>query len=156
MSEQDTTQETEAVETVEDEQNPTQEAEESPEDDRNDAWDPERARRKIAKVNSENRTLRERATKAEQKASSVDDLTAANLRLEVGYELGLPLAIAKRLQGSTREEMLADAEALVDLVSPARRAPSSTRPAERVRGGGEPDEAPEPDLSKIAADIPRR
>ncbi len=155
MSETDTMQEAETPE-VEEEQNPAPEAEESQEDDRSDAWDPERARRKIAKVNSENRTLRERATKAEQKASSVDDLTAANLRLEVGYELGLPLAIAKRLQGSTREEMLADAEALVELVSPAKRPPSTTRPAERLRGGGEPDEAPEPDLHKIAADIPRR
>lgn len=155
MSETDTMQEAETLE-VEEEQNPAPEAEESQEDDRSDAWDPERARRKIAKVNSENRTLRERATKAEQKASSVDDLTAANLRLEVGYELGLPLAIAKRLQGSTREEMLADAETLVELVSPAKRPPSTTRPAERLRGGGEPDEAPEPDLHKIAADIPRR
>ena len=151
MSEQDDMQDVETDE-VADEQNPAQEVEESPEDDRDEAWDPERARRKIAKVNSENRTLRERATKA---ASSVDELSAANLRLEVGYELGLPLAIAKRLQGSTREEMLTDAETLVDLVA-GKRPPATQRPAERLRGGGEPDEAPEPDLSKIAADIPRR
>ena len=150
MSDQDTTQETEATETeAEEQQNPTDAEQESPEDDRDAAWDPERAKRKISKVNSENRALRERATAAEQKAASVDDLTKENgglkatvLQLEVGYELGLPLAIAKRLQGSTREEMLADAEALVDLVAPTRK-PATRKPTETLRGGLEPDQEPE-------------
>ena len=118
---------------------------------------------KIGKVNSENKALRERASKAEEKAAGVDDLTkqngdlsAANLRLEVGYELGLPLSLAKRLQGSTKEEMVADAEALVELVSPAKRPPSD-RPAEHLRGGGQPDQEPEErDLAKIGARMYRR
>ena len=134
---------------------PASEQPESQEDDRDDSWDPERAKRKISKVNSENRTLRERATKAEEKAASVDDLTrqntdlsTANLRLEVGYELGLPLSLAKRLQGSTRDEMVADAEALVELVAPKR--PGTRRPAEDLRPGGQPDAEPEEtDLSKL-------
>lgn len=158
MSEQDTTQETSADETTDETQNPTAEAEESQEDDRDEAWDPERARRKIGKVNSENKALRERATAAEKKAASVDELTQENgglkatvLQLEVGYELGLPLAIAKRLQGATREEMLADAEALVDLVAPAKRPPTN-RPTETLRGGGQPEREPEEtDTRKIGA-----
>lgn len=159
MSDEDTTQDTSGDDTsTEDEQNTATDEQESPEDDRNEAWDPERARRKIGKVNSENKALRERATKAEEKAASVDDLTkqngslsAANLQLEVGYELGLPLAIAKRLQGSTREEMLADAETLVDLVAPAKK-PGTRRPAEALRGGGAPNAEPEEtDPNKIAA-----
>ena len=158
MSEQDETQQdsTATDEATEEKRDQTaSEQQESPEDDRDDSWDPERAKRKISKVNSENKALRERATKAEEKASSVDDLTrerndlsAANLRLEVGYELGLPLSLAKRLQGSTREEMLADAEALVELVAPKR--PGTRRPAEDLRPGGQPDAEPEEtDLTKL-------
>lgn len=156
MSDQDATTE-DVVETTEDET--TADQPEAPEaEDKDEAWDPERARRKIGKVNSENKSLRERATKAEQKAASVDDLSKENgglkatvLQLEVGYELGLPLAIAKRLQGSSREELLADAEALVELVAPARK-PATRKPTEALRGGLEPDSEPEEtDLSKLGA-----
>lgn len=156
MSDQDATQETDATEAEVEEQSTDADESQSPEDDRDQAWDPERARRKISKVNSENKALRERATKAEEKAASVDDLTKENgglkatvLQLEVGYELGLPLAIAKRLQGSTREEMLADAEALVELVAPAKK-PVTRKPTEALRGGLEPDREPEEtNLSKL-------
>lgn len=158
MSEQDTTQDASIDEAAEEQDPTTSETQESPEDDREGAWDPERAKRKISKVNSENKALRERATQAEKKAASADDLakqngdlSVANLRLEVGYELGLPLAIAKRLQGSTKEEMLADAESLVELVAPTKRPPSN-RPTETLRGGGQPEREPEEsDLSKLGA-----
>jgi hypothetical protein len=165
MSEQDASTTTEtADEAVED--TTQDESTESPEDvtdDADSAWDPERAKRKISKVNSENKALRERATKAEQKAASVDDLTrqngdlsVANLRLEVGYELGLPLTIAKRLQGTTREEMLADAEALVELVAPTKR-PTTQKPTEALRGGLQPDAEPEEtDLRKLGERMFRR
>lgn len=158
MPDEDTTQEAPADNESTEEQDPTTETESPPEDDKDEAWNPERARRKIGKVNSENKALRDRATTAEKKAASVDDLTEENgglkatvLQLEVGYELGLPLAIAKRLQGSNREEMLADAEALVELVAPTKRPPSN-RPTEQLRGGGQPDREPEEtDLKKIGA-----
>lgn len=158
MSDQDTTQDATADQSTEEQDSTATDTEESPEDDKGEAWDPERARRKIAKTNSENKALRDRATKAEEKAAGVDELTTENgglkatvLQLEVGYELGLPLAIAKRLQGSTREEMLADAEALVELVSPAKK-PATRRPAEALRGGGAPsEETEETDMVKIGA-----
>jgi hypothetical protein len=122
-------------------------SEESPEDSTTEAaWDPERAREKIRKVNSENKALRERATQAEETAATVPDLQqqtqtlgSENLRLRVGYELGLPFNLAIRLQGSTREEMIADAESLVELVSPARPAPTSGRPVESLRPGASPE-----------------
>lgn len=160
MPEQDGTQETAEAATDEVQQDQTTDAdetaEESQEDEATEAWDPERAKRKITKVNSENRALRERATKAEEKAASVDDLqkqngdlTVANLQLMVGYELGLPIAIAQRLRGDTREEMLADAETLVELVAPTKR-PPTRKPAESLRGGGDPEQEPEEtDLRKI-------
>jgi hypothetical protein len=158
MSDEDTTQDTPTDEKPDEEQKPTEAETDSPEEtDKDEQWDPERAKRKITKVNSENKALRERATQAEKKAASVDDLTkqngdlsVANLRLEVGYELGLPLAIAKRLQGSNREEMLADAEALVELVAPTKR-PATQKPLEALRGGLDPDKEPEEtDTRKIA------
>ena len=157
MSDQDTQQDTETPE-VEDSNTDADHEQEPQEGERDEAWDPERARRKIGKVNSENKALRERAAKAEQKAAGVDELTQENgglkatvLQLEVGYELGLPLAIAKRLQGSTREEMLADAETLVELVAPAKK-PATRRPAEALRGGGAPSEEPEEtDTRKLGA-----
>ncbi len=161
MSDEDTTQDTEAQQDApENDQDGTEQA--SPEDDRDDAWDPERARKKIAKTNSENKALRERATTAEKKAANVDDLarerddlSAHNLRLEVGYELGLPLNLARRLQGSTKEEMVADAEALVELVSPAKQ--PSRKPQEALRGGLKPDAEPEEtDLSKLGERMFRR
>lgn len=158
MSETDTTtQEAETTE-VEDatQDTTTDEEQESQEDARDDSWDPERAKRKISKVNSENKALRERATKAEKKAESVDELQqqtqtlgSENLRLRVGYELGLPMSLALRLQGSTREEMLEDAQQLVELVAPTKR--PTQKPTEALRGGLKPDEEPEEtDPRKIA------
>ena len=135
---------------------PEQEPQEEPEDGGKDnEWDPERAKKKIAKLNSENRSLRERANKApkpedvQAKDQRISELEAANLRYDVGYELGLPREIAQRLQGATREEMLADAEKLVELIAPTK-APSTRRPAEALRGGTQPEQEPEEtDVRKI-------
>lgn len=164
MSEQDastTAEDAPAEETTEDKPAANDESTESQEDASDDkdeaAWDPERAKRKISKVNSENKALRERATTAEKKAEGVDELQqqngtlgAENLRLRVGYELGLPLEIAMRLQGDDRDAMVKDAEKLVELIAPTRR-PSTRKPLEALRGGLEPDKEPEEtDTRKIA------
>lgn len=157
MSDTDTsTTEPEATETEAEEQ-PTETETDSPEEaDKDEAWDPERAKRKIGKVNSENKALRERATAAEKKAAGVDELQqqtqtlgSENLRLRVGYELGLPLEIAMRLQGEDRDSMVKDAEKLVELIAPTKR--PTQRPTEALRGGLEPDKEPEEtDTRKIA------
>lgn len=124
--------------------------------DKGDAWDPERAKKKIAKLNSENRALRERANKAPKpedvhaKDQRISELERTNLRYDVGYDLGLPKAIAKRLQGNTREEMLADAEELLEQVAPAAKRPSTRKPSEALRGGLQPDQEPEEtDVKKL-------
>lgn len=105
---------------------PDEEDSEEPEEEEDSTeWDHERSLRKIRKANAENKRLRERAKAAEKKAASADDLEsenaslrAANLRLEVAGELGIPVPLAKRLQGGTREEIMADAEDLLELVAP--------------------------------------
>lgn len=124
---------------------------ESQEDDdtgSEDKWDPERAKRKIRKLNSENENLRKRVNEAPKaddvkaKDQRISDLEAKNLRYEVGYELGLPRTIAQRLQGDSREEMLKDAEDLMEQIAPTKR-PSSRKPSEALRGGLEPEKEPE-------------
>lgn len=120
-------------------------------------FDAGKAHDRIRKLQSESKNLRERAKDAEKKAASLDDITkerdsiaAENLRLSVGYELGLPLALAKRLNGSSREELIADAEELVKIAGAG--VPRQRKPVEALRSGGEGDKEPEEtDLSKIGS-----
>lgn len=165
MSDEDTTQETEATATeAEDTATATTETDtDSPEETSDgEQWDPERAKRKIAKLNSEAANLRKRlneAPKAEDvgaKDKRITDLESATLRYEIALDLGLPKEIAARLQGADRDEMVADAEKLLELLAPAKR-PATRKPTEALRGGLEPDSEPEEtDLSKLGARMFRR
>jgi hypothetical protein len=128
-----------------------------------DAFDADRAREKIRKLNSESKNLRERAAKAEQQAKENADngerltaLEAENLRLRIGVKHGLPESLVKRLSGSTEEELLQDAEELMELFK-GKTVPSN-QPKERLRGGGDPTGEPDPtaDSDKFAADMFRR
>ena len=85
----------------------------------------------------------ETATKtADELAAKVPNLEAQLLRAQVALELGIPAALAGRLQGSTREEVMADAETLLTLIAP--KAPAQTvRPVEALKpGSGAAPEAP--------------
>lgn len=165
MSDEDTTQETaEADEATEDTTTQAGESEESQEDaDKDDQqWDPERAKRKIAKLNSEAANLRKRlneAPKAEDAAAKdkrITDLETSALRYEVALDLGLPKEVASRLQGKDRDEMVADAEKLLELLAPAKR-PGTRKPTEALRSGLEPDTEPEEtDLTKLGERMFRR
>lgn len=162
MSEQET-ETTDNTPDVEDENTPTEpdqpdapEAEEQDEPDWRKDFDADKAAERIRKLQSEAKNLRTRAKEAEEKAKGADEkdnristLEAENLRLSVGYELGLPRELVGRLQGATREELITDAEALVKLVRPAA---GSRKPIETLRGGGEPEQEPEErDLDKIGS-----
>lgn len=92
------------------------------EDEPDAPFDKERALRKIQKLNSEHKNLRARAQEAESKAKGSDELARTNqeqaskiLRLEVALKHGLPANLVGRLNGSTEEELLADAEELMGL-----------------------------------------
>ena len=80
-------------------------------------------------------SLTELQTKFEQAQQSLAAEQAQRLRLEVATEKGLPAPLAARLAGSTREELLADAEALLPLLKPnapgVPPAPQRTPPAPR-------------------------
>jgi len=150
-------------------------------------FDETRALAKIHKANQEAAGLRDRLKTAEEKAARLDELENANkseqqraqeaaaaleqrataaeqraLRLEVAADKGLTPGQAKRLVGSTLEELEADADELLETfggtapVAPADSIPR--RPTERLRPGGSGTPAPpeETDPRKLAARVPRR
>lgn len=155
------------------------------EGDEDEVLDVERAKAKIRKANSENQGLRSRLKELEEKASRLDELENANkseqqrateareaaekravdaeqraLRLEVAAEKGLTAVQARRLIGSTKEELEADADELLETFGTAPTPADSIprRPTERLRPGGAGTPAPpeETDPRKLAARIPRR
>ncbi len=64
---------------------------------------------------SEHEKATRRAEEAERRAAEAESRA---LRLEVVTETGLPAAMAGRLQGATKDELLADAESLRSLLAP--------------------------------------
>lgn len=80
------------------------------------------------------------------------------MRLEVATDKGLTVAQAKRLVGATREDLEADAEELLSSFQPATNNADGVRvrPVEALKGGGQPDTAPEEtDPAKLAELVPR-
>jgi hypothetical protein len=69
-------------------------------------------------------------------AERIGPLEAENLRLNVALEKGLPKSLAVRLQGSTKEEVEADAEELVKLVGSGERGSSEQTEREATLDGG--------------------
>lgn len=120
-------------------------ADDGDEHDEPEAPDLDKLRAKIAKVNREAAALRKREAEAVEKAKALPDFErraaeaeAKALRFEVAAELGIPAELARRLQGGTRDELVADAEALLKLVAPTPRVPTA-RPADAFRAApGEP------------------
>jgi hypothetical protein len=101
------------------------------------------------KLADANRVLEDRASKAE----------AQVLRLGVCVDKGLPLSMAGRLNGGSKEELEADADELLlsfkagtDAQPPV---PPGGRPKERLRPGAVPDAEPDPDRAEVIAAIPR-
>ncbi len=149
--------------------------------------DMERAKAKIAKANAEAAGLRKRLKEAEAKAQQLDQLEDANkseiqraadavkvaeerataaemrsMRLEVAASKGLTPAQAKRLVGTTVDEMEADADDLLasfpvaehdDTIKP----PPATKPRQKLKSGGDPttgdDPPPHPLASALAAAV---
>lgn len=116
-----------------------------PAEDPESGFDPDKAREKIRKLNSEASGLRKRAKEAEEKAKNaegsgerVSALEAENMRLKVAVKLGgqLPDDLIDRLRGSTEEELLEDAEKLLGHFE--QRKPPTNQPREKLRGGGDP------------------
>lgn len=104
---------------------------------------------------SESEQLTERATTAEQQAAAATQELA---RVKVALKKGLTEAQAKRLVGTTEEELEADADELLETFKPAEDADgeqdSPTTPRERLKPGAVPaSKLEETDPAKLAAAI---
>lgn len=109
---------------------------------------------------SDGEKLTDRLAAAEKRADAAESHA---IRMEVAASKGLTAGQAKRLAGTTREELEADADELLADFAPAAggdddsKPTPSSRPKERLRGGGDPTEEPEEtDPRKLADLIPRR
>jgi hypothetical protein len=93
-----------------------------------------------AKAKSEIELLTERQTQFEQEVAKERE---ARWRAEVANEKGLTPTQAGRLRGATRDELVADADAMIaDFgITPGKPATGSPRPdpSQGARPGGEPD-----------------
>lgn len=106
----------------------------------------EAVRREAAARRTENKALKEQlagAKTAEEVQQIVNEytekLTEADLRsarISAGRDFGLPNEIANRLEGSTEEEILADAQRLAPLFTKGPRTPAPLTPS----GGRDPRE----------------
>lgn len=126
--EEETKDESKASDNVED----TKDSHEEPEteDDDDDEEEDESAGsaellKKLRRKNSENKKLRDRAKTAEAKA----------LKYEVAAETNIPLSWASRLQGNTKEDLLKDAETLLETFGQKAPAHINTQPNDGAKRG---------------------
>lgn len=100
---------------------------------------------------SEAEKLAERATTSETRAQAAENRAD---RLEVALEKGLTLSQAKRLVGSTREELEADAEELLkDLAEAGKPRTPKPDPNQGRLPNGTPLDPKQADLAQIEADL---
>jgi len=95
----------------------------------------------------------ESLTSAEQRAA---DAESRLVRLQVAHEKGLTPAQSKRLAGSTREELEADADELLELLTPAEKTPPPGGRPTRLHSGNGGDEQSVFDPDALAAQIAGR
>lgn len=146
-----------------DEESEDSDDENADEQEEGQQFDAAAAAERIRKKNRENANLRKRAKDAEASAAANKDaaektpaLEAENLRLRVALKYGLPENLAKRLTGTTEEELLEDAQELLELTGTKRKTPPTDQPKQRLRGGGDPTETPVDETTnsqKFAASI---
>jgi len=136
--------------------------EETPPEGDEDEFDTERAKAKIAKANAEAAGLRKRLKELEAKAAKLDELEESkkteqeklaeqarsledraskaemdSARLRIALRKGLSEHQAKRLVGSSEEELEADADELLEAFKSDPPNPGVSR-VPVLRGGGDP------------------
>lgn len=100
------------------------------------------------KLRDENEALKAKVSAGESKA----------LRAQIAMEKGLTAAQAKRLVGSTQEELEADADEILEAFPSqggGTKPPPTTKPVADLQGGNDPTGDEAPDISKIVESIPR-
>ena len=110
------------------------------------------AKGKVREFEDLSKTEQERLTdKATELEKNLTTAQANAARFEIALEKGLTKSQAKRLVGSTREELEADAdELLADLGMDDDRPSPSRRPQERLKPGASPDAEPQKSPAELA------
>lgn len=104
------------------------------------------------KDKSDSERLTEKVTQLEKDLASA---TAKADRFEVALDKGLDMTRAKRLTGTTREELEADADELQTWQAGKPPDPIPGKPATDLKGGGDPTEEPPVDVRSVVDSIPR-
>lgn len=131
---------------------------------RDDAGKAKRERDDLAKkvkahedsTKSDREKIEERAADAEKRATAAE---TELVRAQVALEKGLTPGQAKRLVGTTKEELLADADELLsEFKTDGSDQGSRRRPKEQLRPGAAPSSSDddETDPAKLAAQVPRQ
>ena len=96
------------------------------------------ARAELDKIQRANESALEKAQReAKEAQEAASKATSDALRLRVAVAKGLPEALVNRLQGSTEEELAADAESLLALVrTPTAPQPDLSQGAKGASSGG--------------------
>ncbi|MEY4081471.1 MAG: hypothetical protein RL430_1901 [Actinomycetota bacterium] len=116
---------------------------EDPEDPGFDGeFDAQRARRTIDRLRRERNDAREKA-KGAANSPELSSLKAENMRLKVALSTGLDADLADRLRGDTEDELLEDAQKLLDRFYPENKKPEPRQPKPAPRGGARPGAEPE-------------
>ena len=115
------------------------------------------AAEKLAQREEADKSELQRATEAmAREKQRADEAELRALRAEIASEKGLGPTLARRLLGATREEIEADADALLEAVKGAGGTPPPAgRPRETLRSGTTGSEHEEHDPRKLAAMVPR-
>lgn len=107
-------------------------------------FDAKRARRTIDRLRREAKAAKAAAAAASEKGGpDTAAIQAENLRLKVALKTGLDADLADRLKGSTEDELLEDAQKLLDRFYPDEKKLPTRQPKPRLRGGSDPDDEPE-------------
>lgn len=103
------------------------------------------------KDKSDSDRLTEKVTQLEKDLATA---TARADRFEVALDKGLDMTRAKRLTGTTRDELEADAEELKGWTA-GESAPPPGKPTEDLKGGTDPTSDPDVDIRQVVDAIPR-
>lgn len=96
---------------------------------------------RLAQIEESQKTEAQRAAEALAAAQrEAEQARAEALRLKVGVAHGLPPELVSRLQGSTEEELAADAANLLPLIKPATPSPATAPQPAPVSGTVPPNE----------------
>lgn len=128
------------------------------------------AAERLEKIEADGQSETEKAVRrAEAAERRAEQAEAKHLRLEIAIEKGLTPAQAKRLVGSSREELEGDAAELLEAFGPRKadgegdpkdpkaegdpKPDPRRRPTERLRSGAVPEAEPEKSPTEIADEV---